>query len=330
MSMLVDFPLQLPRGPNTLLPSPNCRMPMQNNTPQLAAWRLSGNSSQQEKFHMRLQTSFSEPGDKCQLQFSMEKVVRVVQSESWRSLFYTHCLVLGIISTPVLAGKSILVARLPVHSILHTSTCGRFSNWTAPSSRLILHVRLTKGAFSAFFIFIYIYSLWCLLGSLVSNGLVQSIWFLLVSPSLYGLPRSPQSLWCLPVSMVSSSLYGLPQSLWFLSVSFSLSGLWCPPVSMVSPNLSGLLQSLWSPSVSLVGLGTLCWHNSEHNRETQAQRNYASIIDSLTNLVCALGGKTLMCSQIHLSSKAWTSNSTYSSLPAIVSCSWKGFFTAKQ
>ena len=33
--------------------------------------------------------------------------------------------------------------------------------------------------------------------------------------------------------------------------------------------------------------------------KTQALRNYASIIGSLTNLVCALGGKTLTRSQIH-------------------------------
>ena len=44
---------------------------------------------------------------------------------------------------------------------------------------------------------------------------------------------------------------------------------------------------------------TLCWHNSEHSRKPQALRNYASIIGSLTNLVCALGGKTLTRSQIH-------------------------------
>ena len=54
----------------------------------------------------------------------------------------------------------------------------------------------------------------------------------------------------------------------------------------------------------LLGLGTLCWHNFEHNRETQALRNYASIIGGLTNLVCMLGGKTLMRSQIHPSSNA--------------------------
>ena len=67
----------------------------------------------------------------------------------------------------------------------------------------------------------------------------QSLWFLLVSPSLYGLL---QSLWSPPVSMVSPSLYGLLQSLW------------SPLVYMVAPSLYGLPYSLWSPPVSMVSM----------------------------------------------------------------------------
>ena len=62
LSMLVDLPLLLPREPNTTLPSPNCEMPLQDNPPQLAAWRVSGNNSQQEEFRRRLQSSSLEPG----------------------------------------------------------------------------------------------------------------------------------------------------------------------------------------------------------------------------------------------------------------------------
>ena len=43
--LLVDFPVLLPQGPATIIPSPNCPCPMQDNSPQLAAWKVSGNSS---------------------------------------------------------------------------------------------------------------------------------------------------------------------------------------------------------------------------------------------------------------------------------------------
>jgi len=50
LSLLVDHPRLLPQGPQTLWPSQNCRLPMGGNCPQLAAWKVSGNSCQQEEY----------------------------------------------------------------------------------------------------------------------------------------------------------------------------------------------------------------------------------------------------------------------------------------
>ena len=63
LSLLVDYPQLLPRGPQTLWPSQNCGVPMENHCPQLVAWKVSGDNCRQEEFRCRLQTSSSGHGE---------------------------------------------------------------------------------------------------------------------------------------------------------------------------------------------------------------------------------------------------------------------------
>ena len=52
--MLIDLPLKLPVGKDTLHPSPNCDCPLTtNNQLQLVAWRVSADSSKQERFRAK-------------------------------------------------------------------------------------------------------------------------------------------------------------------------------------------------------------------------------------------------------------------------------------
>ena len=54
LEMLIDLPLLLPVGKDTLHPSPNCDCPLTtNNQLQLVAWRVSADSSKQENFRAK-------------------------------------------------------------------------------------------------------------------------------------------------------------------------------------------------------------------------------------------------------------------------------------
>ena len=60
LEMLIDLPLLLPVGKDTLHSSPNCDCPLTtNNQLQLVAWRVSADSSKQEKFWAKQLSLFS-------------------------------------------------------------------------------------------------------------------------------------------------------------------------------------------------------------------------------------------------------------------------------
>ena len=61
-AMLVEEPILLPQGPDTLSPSPNCDSPMKENPPQLIACKVSGSASKQKEFQKRLSVSSLHPG----------------------------------------------------------------------------------------------------------------------------------------------------------------------------------------------------------------------------------------------------------------------------
>ena len=62
MSLLVDYPLLLPKMEGVIRPSPNCDCPIQGLPPQLVAWRVSGRDSEQKRFQTRLSNSSCPPG----------------------------------------------------------------------------------------------------------------------------------------------------------------------------------------------------------------------------------------------------------------------------
>jgi len=62
VSMPVDLPILLPNIPDLLTPSPNCDCPVAETRPQLVAWKVSGNTSNQRRFQAMLSTSSCPPG----------------------------------------------------------------------------------------------------------------------------------------------------------------------------------------------------------------------------------------------------------------------------
>ena len=67
LSLLIDYPILLPRRPGTLIPSPNCDCPVGVDQPQLAAWKVSGSASLQKAFQEKLQHSSWLLGDTRQM-----------------------------------------------------------------------------------------------------------------------------------------------------------------------------------------------------------------------------------------------------------------------
>ena len=66
-SMLVDLPVLLPNIPDLLTPSPNCDCPVLETQPQLVAWKVSGNTSEQKRSQAMLLTSSCLPGEVKQI-----------------------------------------------------------------------------------------------------------------------------------------------------------------------------------------------------------------------------------------------------------------------
>lgn len=64
LTMLVDCPILLPVGPETLFPSPNCDCPVGPQSQlQLVAWKVSGSSSKQEQFRREQSSSYYPHGE---------------------------------------------------------------------------------------------------------------------------------------------------------------------------------------------------------------------------------------------------------------------------